>query len=400
MALTTFPVPEVFSNITRLRTALSRVMGSRVDKPAPRPVAIAAALLVAAGAAVASPGTDGVAAPARAMAQVGMLPPAASSPDVYGGFDTYLAGLWPKAQAAGVSRQAFDAVTAGLTYNPRVVALDRDNLGTAPSSSAPIPAFAPYRATHVDAARIGRGRITYAAVRPLLLRIERETGVPEEIMIAIYGHETNYGRVTGDFDLPRSLATLAYEGRRRSLFEPELIATMKMVDAGVPRASLKGSWAGAFGYPQFLPSVYLRVARDGDGDGRARIWDSEPDALASIAAYLSNAGWRPGQPWGVSAIVPAGLDRTMLGTSLVSPRCTRVHGRHSAWRTIAEWRQLGVRPTGGAPMADNVLATLFEPDGPGTPAWLLTGNYRVILDYNCSNFYALSVGLLADEIRN
>ena len=129
-------------------------------------------------------------------------------------------------------------------------------------------------------------------------------------MVAIWGHETNYGRVMGNFDLPRALATLAYEGRRRSLFEPELIAMMKMVDRGVPRGQLVGSWAGAMGGPQFLPSVYLRLARDGDGDGRADIWNSDADTLASIGNYFSNAGWRRGQPWGLAVSLPAGFDRS------------------------------------------------------------------------------------------
>jgi membrane-bound lytic murein transglycosylase B len=203
-----------------------------------------------------------------------------------GGFGAYVQSLWPKAQARGVSRATFDRVTAGLVYNPRVIALDRDNLGSPPSPNTPIPSFAPYKAKHVDAARIGGGRRVHDRLLPLLSRIEARTGVPTSIMIAIYGHETAYGQVTGNFDLPEALATLAYEGRRRSLFEPELIATMVMVERGVPRSALKGSWAGAFGYPQFLPSVYLQVAEDGDGDGVARIWSSEADAIESIGSYL------------------------------------------------------------------------------------------------------------------
>ncbi|WP_422513665.1 lytic murein transglycosylase [Sphingomonas sp. 3-13AW] len=312
------------------------------------------------------------------------------------GFQTYLRGVAAKARAEGVSDRAIASVLSGLTYNPRVVELDRGQPGgTSPSS---IPAFAPYKARHVDAARISRGRDAYRAQRPKLMGIEQETGVPESIMVAIWGHETNYGGYTGNFDLPRSLATLAYEGRRRTLFEPELIATMKMVDRGVPRDSLKGSWAGATGYPQFLPSIYLRLARDGDGDGRADIWTNAADALASIGNYLVNAGWRAGQPWGVAVTVPAGLDRGALTSPTRSPRCPRVHERHTRWRTMAEWRRLGVAPLTGRWPDDSIQATLLEPDGPGKTAYLLTGNYRVILDYNCSNFYALSVGLLADEV--
>ena len=235
-----------------------------------------------------------------------------------------------------------------------------------------------------------------AEVAGLALGIEQRFGVQIEVVLAIWGHETNYGRYRGDFDLARSLATLAYEGRRRQLFADEFVALLKMADQGVPRARLTGSWAGAFGNPQFLPSVYLRVAVDGDGDGDRDIWHSRADTLASIANYFRDAGWRRGQPWGVKAAVPSTFDRTAVTPRLDSPSCPRVHARHARWKTVREWRALGVVPLGA--VNDSVLATLIEPDGPGKNAWLLTGNYRVILEYNCSNYYALSVGLLADEI--
>ncbi|UZK67893.1 lytic murein transglycosylase [Sphingomonas sp. M1-B02] len=314
------------------------------------------------------------------------------------GFQAYLQTLGRQAVSEGVSRRTVDAVIPTLSYNARVVELDRQQPETRPN--APIPAFAPYKARHVDAARIGQGQVAYRRQRAKLERIERETGVPESVMVAIWGHETNYGRVMGGFDLPRALASLAYEGRRRALFSSEFIATLKMIDRGVPRDKLVGSWAGAFGGPQFLPSVYLRLAVDGDGDGMADIWSSEADTLASIGNYLSNAGWRAGQPWGFAVSVPQGLNRAALASTTVSPRCPRVHERHSRWKTMAEWRALGMVPTGRGWPADSVQATLLEPDGPGKTAYLLTGNYRVILDYNCSNFYALSVGLLADEVEH
>lgn len=338
-----------------------------------------AALLAAA---MAPQSSNLVSAPAQAQAEPG--------------FQAFLIDLRGQAERQGVSRTTLDNVLPTLSYNPRVIELDRAQPGA--GANAPIPAFAPYRARHVDAARINRGRAKYQQLRSNLSRIERETGVPESIMVAIYGHETNYGGYTGDFDLLRALATLAYEGRRRDLFTAEFIAALKMIDQGVPRSRLVGSWAGATGYPQFLPSIYLRLAKDGDGDGRKDIWNSESDALASIANYFVNAGWRPNVPWGVAARVPANFDRGMIRPRLVSPRCPRVHERHSQWKTIAEWRQLGVTPIGYPAPRDTELASLIEPDGPGNPAYLLTGNYRVILDYNCSNFYALSVGLLADEV--
>jgi membrane-bound lytic murein transglycosylase B len=317
------------------------------------------------------------------------------------GFQRYLLTLRQQAIAQGVAPATVDSVLPGLTLNQRVVELDRAQPGGNPtSSSGPMEPFAPYRIAHVDAGRISRGRDVYAAQRGRLAAIERQTGVPEGIMVAIWGHETNYGSYTGNFDLLRSLATLAYDGRRRDLFAGEFIAALKMIDRGVPRDRLKGSWAGATGNPQFLPSIYLRLARDADGDGRADIWTSPADTLASIGNYFANAGWRAGQPWGFAVDVPVGFDRSQVRNRLVSPRCPRVFARHSGWRTVGEWRALGLSPRSTGWPADSVLATLIEPDGPGAPAYLLTGNYRVILDYNCSNFYALSVGLLADAVSS
>ncbi|MFD1950547.1 lytic transglycosylase domain-containing protein [Sphingomonas arantia] len=317
-------------------------------------------------------------------------------------FRAFLANLRPRALAAGVSARTLDQVFPTLTFNPRVITLDRGQPGGNPAtttSTPSIPAFAPYQRTHVDADRIGRGRTRYAELRPRLQRIEAQTGVPGPIMMAIYGHETGYGRVVGDFDLLRSLATLAFEGRRRELFTAEFIATLKLLESGIPRSTLKGSWAGATGYPQFLPSMYLRLAVDGDSNGRVDIWNSEPDALASIGNYLSKAGWKPSVPWGVAVRVPADLDRAVLRSKLSSPRCPRVYDRQSRWQTIGEWRRLGVQFVGYPVPADGEQASLIEPDGPGATAYLLTTNYRSILDYNCSNFYALSVGLLADAVQ-
>jgi membrane-bound lytic murein transglycosylase B len=314
------------------------------------------------------------------------------------GFRAYLGQVRQKAITEGVSATTIDRVLPTISFNARVVRLDRQQPEGA--SNAPIPNFAPYKARHVDASRISRGRAKYTELRPLLQWIENETGVPEEIMIAIYGHETNYGSVMGNFNAPEALASLAYEGRRRPLFEAELIAVLKMIDKGVPQYAITGSWAGALGKPQFLPSVYLRLARDGDGDGYADIWRSEVDAMTSIANYFVNAGWRRGEEWGFAVNVPASFNRSALDSRMVSPRCPRVFGRHSQWKTIAEWRQLGITPERGFWPKDSMMATLIEPDGIGRTGYLLGGNYRAILDYNCSNFYALSVGLLADEVRN
>ena len=312
-------------------------------------------------------------------------------------FDAYLASVAQKARNEGVRQTTIDRVFEGLSPNQRVIELDRDNVTSSSNNTATgFPSMANYVNRHNSQARISGGIRKYNEVRSLLAQVERQYGVPGEILVAIWGHETAYGQVMGSFDLPRSLATLAWEGRRRALFEPELIAVLKMVDQGVPRSRLTGSWAGAFGNGQFLPSVYLRLAVDGDGDGDSDFWNNDADTLHSIANYFRDAGWRTGQPWAVRAYVPNSANRDGIENTVVSPVCPRVHERHSRWLTIGEWKERGIAPT--APIADNVMASLFEPDGPAAPGYLLTQNYKVILEYNCSNYYAMSVGLLADEI--
>jgi lytic murein transglycosylase len=313
------------------------------------------------------------------------------------GFQAFLPQLRSRAFAAGVSRETVNSVFPTLEFSARTIQLDQGQPGVISGSNAN-PPFAPYRAQHVGAALINAGRSRYHSYYPQLMEMRRRYGVTPSILVAIWGHETSYGAVTGNFDLLNSLATLAYEGRRRDLFADEFVAGLKMIDRGVPRSRLRGSWAGATGYPQFLPSVWLRSAVDFDGDGQADIWRNVPDALASIANYFAKAGWRPGVPWGIAVNVPGGLDRAALRSRVAAPRCPRVFERHSRWLSFAEWRRLGLVSQSGSWPRDAEMATLIEPDGPGRTAYLTTANYRVILDYNCSNFYALSVGLLADAV--
>lgn len=326
------------------------------------------------------------------------VPAAAQSGLSQAGFEAYLPVLRAEALRAGVRADTIDRVFPTLVFSARTIQLDRNQPGGTPGgpNANPNPPYAPYRARHITQALIDRGRTRLAAHHAQLQAIGRRTGVPPAIAIAIWGKETGYGTIMGNFDLLNSLASLAYEGRRRALFTGEFVATLQMLERGYPRSTLIGSWAGATGHPQFLPSVYMRLAIDGDGDGRADIWRNEVDALASIGNYLRNAGWQAGIPWGVAARVPAGFDRSAVANRVPAPRCAPVFARHSRMLPIREWRRMGVLPLGAIP--DDAMASLIEPDGPGQTAYLTTQNYRAILDYNCSNFYALTIGLLANAI--
>ena len=324
------------------------------------------------------------------------MAPAASAQNA--AFDNYLDSVAAKARAEGVSQGTIDRIFNGLQPSSRVLELDRDNMPSGSSSSSnSFPSMSAEMARYNTDARISGGKRNYQRLYSVAQQISQQYGVPAPILFGIWGHETSYGAVMGNFDLAQALATLAWEGRRRALFEPELIALLKIADReNLPRSRMQGSWAGAFGNPQFLPSIYLRLAVDGNGDGRTDIWGSEVDTLHSIANYFRDAGWRTGQPWAVRAYVPNTFNDSGIENTVHSPVCPRVHDRHSKWMTVREWRERGVIPQGA--IGDDVMAALFEPDGRSAPGYLLTQNYRVILEYNCSNYYAFKVGLLADEI--
>jgi membrane-bound lytic murein transglycosylase B len=311
-------------------------------------------------------------------------------------FEQYKAYLTGRARAAGVREDTIRAVIPYLHLNDRVMELDRAQRPT-PSRGDDNPSFRSYLDRHITTSLIDRGQARYYRHWPNLYRIQSRYGVDPAVILAIYGKETSYGSVTGSFDLLDALATLGYEGRRRSMFEAEFIAALKLLDQGVRRWQLKGSYAGATGYPQFMPSIVLRLRADGDGDGYADIWRNEDDAFASIANYLRDAGWRANIPWGVPVELPYNLNRSAIRSRLTPPRCPAVFRRHSRWLTVGEWRSLGVTPTGRS-LPDTELATLMETPGAYAPAYLLTTNYRAILEYNCSNYYAMGVGLLANAI--
>ena len=331
-------------------------------------------------------------APARPAIQV-TQPVVTQTVSPFEQYKTYLIG---RARSARVREATIQAVIPNLRLNSRVIELDRAQRPTSQSHTAPA-AFAPYLERHITSSLINRGYARYAGHWPNLSRMQQRYGVDPAVVIAIYGKETSYGSITGGFDLIEALATLAYEGRRRTLFENELISALQLLDAGVSRNTLRGSYAGATGYPQFMPSVALRLRADGDGDGFADIWRSEDDAFASIANYLRDAGWKANVPWGVPVQLPTTLNRTAIRSAINPTRCPAVYRRHSRWLTVREWRAMGVRPADNR-VSDNEMATLMETPGAYASGYLLTTNYRAILDYNCSNYYALTIGLLADAI--
>jgi len=316
-----------------------------------------------------------------------------AQPDAWDGYKVRLEYL---ARQQGVREATIQANVPGLTKNDRVIELERTE-PVARTTNGVVGALEPFLRSHVTGSLIRRGRENYSENYAGLTRIEQRYGVDPAVLMAIWGLETSYGTVTGSTDLLQALASLGYYGRRRDFFESEFVAALKIIDEGVPRWRLKGSWAGATGYPQFMPSVALRLRADGDGDGYADIWANELDGLASIASYLRDAGWKAHVTWGIPVRTPASLNRAAIVSRTTAPRCPQVYRRQSRWLTMREWRALGVSPLGRT-LPDTEMASLIEPDGPDQTAYLLTSNYRAILDYNCSNFYAISVGVLADAI--
>jgi len=342
------------------------------------------------GSATASPAT----APAPAAPSVAASAAVTQYSDY--GWDTYKVRLASLARLQGVRESTIQANVPGLSMNQRVIDLERTE-PVARSFGGVVGALAPYLRSHVTRSLIVRGQGNYSDHYDALRGLEARYGVDPAVLMAIWGLETSYGTVTGSTDLLEALASLGYYGRRRQLFETEFVDALKLMDQGVPRWRLKGSWAGATGYPQFMPSVALRLRADGDGDGYADIWANELDGLASIAAYMRDAGWKPNVAWGIPVRTPANLNRYAIVSRITAPRCPQVYRRMSRWLTMSEWRAMGVTPIGRT-LPDNEMASLIEPDGPDATAYLLTTNYRSILDYNCSNFYAISVGVLADAI--
>ena len=299
-------------------------------------------------------------------------------------FEDWLADLRAEARARGFADELLDQTVAGLTPLPRVIASDR-------RQAERVQAFEMYVAQRVTPEAVRRGRELVAEHGELLTRIRAEYGVPAEIVVAIWGMESRYGRFRGTVPVFQALATLAWDPRRARLFRAQLYDALTMVDRGhIDAPSMVGSWAGAMGQPQFMPSSYLAYAVDFDGDGRRDIWTSVADTLASIASYLRGHGWRADEPWGREVVL--GAQRVTVASRDSGCRAMR---EMTVAQPMSAWQRLGVRGVDGRALGDAEEAGLVRA---GKRRFLVRANYDALLHYNCAHHYALAVGLLAARI--
>jgi membrane-bound lytic murein transglycosylase B len=278
---------------------------------------------------------------------------------------------------AGISAQVFDRAFAGVTPDPSIIIADRSQ----PEFTRPVWQ---YLDGALSKQRVDRGRRLLEQHQATLNDIEARYAVDRNTLVAIWGLESSYGQIMGDKGVIRSLATLAHEGRRPGFAKSQLLAALEILQHGdVSADQLRGSWAGAMGQTQFIPTTYNTHAVDFDGDGRRDIWSSTADALASAAHYLQASGWKAGQPWGFEVTLPGGFDYAKADNAIRKP--------------VSEWRQLGLTGLPSGTAMDEASATLLLPAGYRGPAFLVLDNFRAILRYNNSSSYALAIGLLSER---
>ena len=294
-------------------------------------------------------------------------------------FQSFVAGVRAEARRAGISAATVDRAFAGVQANQRVLELYRNQ----PEFTL---TWAAYRARVIPDQRIANGRAAFQQSRTLLARVRDRFGVEPGVITGIWGLESGFGTVMGSFHVIEALATLAWEGRRAAFFRSELMAALRILEHGdVAPSNMFGSFAGAMGQPQFMPSSYLRFAVDFEGDGRRDIWTSKPDVFGSIANYLAGSGWRSGETWGQAVTLPGDFNTTATGRELRRP--------------VGEWARTGVRSIDGRPLArPSEQAAILLPDGPSGDAFIVYANFAAIRRYNPSDFYALAVGLLGDAL--
>jgi len=309
-----------------------------------------------------------------------LVPANLATPALADNYLGFVTRLWPLAKEAGVSRETFDAAFAGLEVDPKVISL----AGTQPEFNQTIHAYVDGR---LSANRIAQGKAMAQRWKSWLDKAEAQYGVDRYVILAIWSLESNYGASPGDSDTIRSLATLACCTQKRpELFRDELIAALKILqEHDITPRGMTGSWAGALGQVQFMPSSFLKYAVDMDGDGKRDVWEEEPDVIGSIANYLKQHDWDAGKRWGYEVKLPAKFDFTAINDNDGGP--------------ASAWAKLGVARADGKPLPGPDKAWLFLPAGAKGPAFLIFQNYWAIKTYNISDSYTLSVGLLADRIR-
>jgi len=294
-------------------------------------------------------------------------------------FEEWLRDLRAEAMSLGISAATLDAALATVEAPiPRVLELDR-------SQPEFVQTFSEYMRNRLSDARIARGQKLLEDYADLFSRIQAEYGVQPHYLVSFWALESNFGDFTGGFSVINALATLAYDPRRSDMFRTELLTALRIIQEGhIAADSMTGSWAGAMGQCQFMPSTFYNYARDGDGDGRIDIWNSVPDVMTSAANYLSQNGWQGDERWGREVVLPAGFDFTQTGTGVR--------------KTVTDWNRLGIRRTDGAPLGNaDMLGSIVLPAGAQGPAFLTYQNYRTTMVWNRSTFYAISVGHLADR---
>jgi membrane-bound lytic murein transglycosylase B len=294
-------------------------------------------------------------------------------------FKVLLKTIKREALRSGIPPHTLHTALSGVELLPRVIELDRRQLG-------PTLTLDEYLGRVMSEDRILNGRKKLMENRVLLDNIATRYGVQPSVIVALWGIETDFGRITGNFPVIDTLVTLIYDGRRGSFFKKELIHALHILDEGhIPIEEMKGSWAGAMGQLQFMPSTFRIFAVDFDNDGRTDIWKSNEDAFASAANYLAESGWIGDQTWGQEVWLPEEIDQTSI--------------RFKHRKPLSEWKALGVRPLGGQSFpAGDLISSIIQPDGATGRSFLVHGNYRVILKWNRSHRFSLSVGILSDII--
>ena len=294
-------------------------------------------------------------------------------------FDEWLAELRAEAVTAGIGESLLDAALQDVEPLPRVIELDRRQPEGRMTARE-------YLDLVVPDSRVEAARERLARHRPLLDAVAATYGVQPRFIVSLWGIETDFGRRTGNYGVVPALATLAWDGRRSAFFRGELLAALRILDEGhIAPADMLGSWAGAMGQSQFMPSSFLSYAVDRDGDGRRDIWGNLEDVFASIANYLAHADWKDDRTWGRGVLLPAGFDDELLGLDTVKP--------------IGGWQALGVRRLDGRDLPTRPLpASIVRPDGEGGDAWMVYDNFRATLRWNRSTYFAIAVGRLADRM--